>query len=547
MGGTIRSAPGGFVFGNATDGHGEHPRDGFQASVADPAVQVNHAWFRGDWWDPMTMAWRDVADGTAYNRPPVTDGTPAEGATLFVPFTLAPHASKTIPLQLSWFVGQSDLRLGADPPVATGVTPDTSTYVPWYANRFADLSAVAAHWRDQYQSLRDRTTRFTTAFYDTTLPPEVIEAVAANLSILKSPTTMRQADGRLWLWEGCNDTKGSCAGSCTHVWNYAQAIAHLFPALERTLRETEFGESQADNGYQTYRSALPIRPQRPVYLPAADGQLGGIMKVYRDWRISGDTAWLRRLWPRVQRSLDYCIGSWDPNQTGTLEAPHHNTYDIEFCGPDSMCTSFYLGALRAAVLMGTALGTDVTTYHTLYTRGVQRAETLLYNGEYFCQHVDTSVPSPAQAVPSDASQEVAKTSDRATAEERALMLREGPKYQYGTGCLSDGVIGSWMAMVCGVGQVLDVHKVKNHVTAVHHYNFKRDLSAHANAQRPAYAANRDGGLLLCTWPRGGKPSLPFVYSDEVWTGIEYQVASHLMSLGKVSERSTCKRFSIRLL
>ena len=46
---------------------------------------------------------------------------------------------------------------------------------------------------------------------------------------------------------------------------------------------------------------------------------------------------------------------------------------------------------------------------------------------------------------------------------------------------------------------------------------------------------KDGGLLLCTWPHGGKLSLPFVYSDEVWTGIEYQVASHLMFEGKVDQ------------
>jgi hypothetical protein len=116
-----------------------------------------------------------------------------------------------------------------------------------------------------------------------------------------------------------------------------------------------------------------------------------------------------------------------------------------------------------------------------------------------------------------------------------LLKREGPKYQYGDGCLADGVIGSWMALVCGVGQVLDREKVSSHVLAVHRYNLRKDLSDHANPQRPSYAAGREGGLLLCTWPKGGKLTLPFVYSDEVWTGIEYQVASHLMLLGHVNE------------
>jgi hypothetical protein len=114
----------------------------------------------------------------------------------------------------------------------------------------------------------------------------------------------------------------------------------------------------------------------------------------------------------------------------------------------------------------------------------------------------------------------------------ALFQKEGPKYQYGNGCLSDGVLGSWLALVCGVGQVLDRHKVGSHVHAVHDYNLKYDLSDFANPQRPAYACGAEAGLLLCTWPKGGELSLPFVYSNEVWTGIEYQVASHLMRLGR---------------
>jgi hypothetical protein len=83
--------------------------------------------------------------------------------------------------------------------------------------------------------------------------------------------------------------------------------------------------------------------------------------------------------------------------------------------------------------------------------------------------------------------------------------------------------------------VLDPAKVASHLASVHRYNLKKDLSAHANPQRPSYAYGPEGGLLLCTWPRGGQPALPFVYSNEVWTGIEYQVASHLIMMGKVQE------------
>ncbi len=520
----IKPAPGGFHLWGAAAKDRAWEEGAFIAAVDDPAVRVNHAWFRGGWWDGLTMAWRDIAEGRCFDRPPVSEGGPAPGATLFVPFRLAPGQSKTVVLRLCWYVGTTNLRIGKD---AKDAPPVEGTYKPWYAGRFPNVEAVAGYWRENYARLRAATQRFSDCFHDTTLPPEVVEAVAANLTILKSPTVLRQADGRLWAWEGCSDNSGCCHGTCTHVWNYAQAIPHLFPALERTLRETEFGPSQDARGHQTFRSALPIRPVEPDFHAAADGQLGGILKVHRDWRISGDTEWLRRLWPRVRQSLDYCIATWDPDRQGWLREPHHNTYDIEFWGPDGMCTSFYLGALRAAVLMGRALGDDVSGYEALLAQGVRRMETELWDGEYFIQKIEwknlrAADPTRLQSMVGNYSPEA-----------RELLEKEGPKYQYGTGCLSDGVLGCWLGLVCGVGEFVDREKVRSHLRAVHRYNLKLDLTDHANPQRPAYACGAEGGLLLCTWPKGGRLSLPFVYSDEVWTGIEYQVASHLMLLGEV--------------
>ncbi len=523
----VRPTPGGFTFRGAGEPGHAWEEGYFAAAVSDPAVKVNHAWFRGSWFDPLTMTWHDIAEGVCIERPPVTDGPPTLGASLFVPLRLEPGASKTVVVRLCWFVGKTNLTQGKDPG-ATGQPPTAApTHTPWYAGRFPTIDDVATHWASRYDELRQRSRQFTDCFFDTTLPPEAVEAVAANLAILKSPTILRQADGKMWAWEGCGDDWGCCHGSCTHVWNYAQAIAHLFPALERTLRETEFGPSQDERGHQAFRSSLPIRPAVHDFYAAADGQLGGIMKVYRDWRISGDTSWLRRLWPKVRQSLDYCIATWDPAHKGWLEEPHHNTYDIEFWGPDGMCTSIYLGALLAAVKMGQALNEEVQGYDSLRTGGLQRAETELFDGEYFIQKIEwrnlkAGDPTKVLGMASNYSPEA-----------RTLLEKEGPKYQYGTGCLSDGVLGSWLALVCGVGQVLDPKKVASHLEAVHRHNLKHDLSAHANPQRPSYAAGGEGGLLICTWPKGGALSLPFVYSNEVWTGIEYQVASHLLFMGHI--------------
>jgi uncharacterized protein (DUF608 family) len=525
----VKATAGGFILWSGGGKAAPWEELALSATVSDPAARVNCAWFRGGWFDPLTMAWKDVADGACTDRPPVSEGEPSPGASLFVPLTIAPGKSAIVVLRLAWYCGRTNLHTGRTPPPKPGEVVEQGTYRPWYAGRFAGIDEVSGHWRQQYDALRAKARRFSDCFFDSTLPPEVIEAVAANLTILKSPTVLRQADGRLWAWEGCNDSGGCCAGSCTHVWNYAQALPHLFPALERTLRETEFGPSQDDRGHQMFRSALPIRPLVHDFHAAADGQLGGIMKVYREWRGCGDTQWLRRLWPRVKASLDYCIHTWDPTGKGYLEEPHHNTYDIEFWGPDGMCTSFYLGALRAAILMGQALGQDVARYSALLEQGTRAAEHDLFDGEYFIQQIrwkGLRAKSPL---------ELKSMVGGYSPEAAALLEKEGPKYQYGRGCLADGVLGSWMALVCGVGQVLDRGKVASHVQAVHKYNLKHDLSGHANPQRPSYACGAEGGLLLCTWPKGGQLSLPFVYSNEVWTGIEYQVASHLMLLGLVEQ------------
>ncbi len=526
----VRSAPGGYILWGGGTAEKPYDEGAFSVTSSEPESRVNHAWFRGGWFDSLTMAWKDVAEGACFDRPPVTDGESSPGATLFVPFRANPDASKTIVVRLAWYTGRTNLRLGKDPAGAAAVAGQAAaTYQPWYAAHFLGIEGVTTYWKSHYAELRDKSERFSKCFYDTTLPPEVIDAVAANLTILKSPTVLRQSDGRLWAWEGCSDSSGCCHGSCTHVWNYAQAIPHLFPSLERTLRETEFGPSQNDAGHQTFRSALPIRIVEHDFYAAADGQLGGIMKVFRDWRISGDTGWLRRLWPRVKQSLNYCIDTWDPLHKGVVEEPHHNTYDIEFWGPDGMCTSFYLGALRAAASMAKALGDEVPLYSELYEKGERAAETDLFNGEYFIQRIEWK--NLRAQNPLENKSMVGSYSPEAL----VLFEKEGPKYQYGNGCLSDGVLGSWLALVCGVGQVLDRRKVVSHLKAVHRHNLKKDLSGYANPQRPAYACGAEGGLLLCTWPKGGELSLPFVYSNEVWTGIEYQVASHLMALGSVQE------------
>jgi uncharacterized protein (DUF608 family) len=524
-GGPILKTKGGFIMSENLQDNNELGKTGFAVYTDDPAVVVDYCWFRGEWFDPYMMLWKNIEKCTLPANPQRNE--PVMGASFYVPFTLNPGEEKTIRVYFSWYLPKNKLSIGNVPGTKDKLPP----YETWYAGKFQNIGEVISYWTNNYSELKKKSELFRDAFYNSTLPAEVIEAVAANLTILKSPTILRQADGRLWAWEGCDYTEGSCHGSCTHVWNYAQAIPHLFPNLERTLRETEFNISQNDEGHQNFRVNLPISEPPHDFHPAADGQLGGIMKVYREWRISGNTEWMKCLYPKVKASLDYCQKSWDPDKKGYLEEPHHNTYDIEFWGPDGMCTSFYLGALTAFIEMSKAAEEPYNEYETLLNKGKAFMESELYDGEYFIQKVKWEglhSPSPVDA---------AKKSYRTNYSEEALKLlnEEGPKYQYGKGCLSDGILGMWMAKVCGLNETIDNTKVKNHLVSVHKYNLKPTLIDHVNPQRSTYAIGKDAGLLLCTWPKGEKLSLPFIYSNEVWTGIEYQVASHLMFKGEVEK------------
>jgi len=517
-------------------------------TVIGESPRIKGMWLRSPGWefDSLSALWREVAAGnfTANEGSNSVDTEGRNGASILLEGKLAPDASKTYPILITWYFPNSYVSSGPPIPSAAQVQGDVGCrtvpgelrplWRPYYASLWQDAREVALYVEKEYSSLRARTAAFKDALFSSTLPPYVLDAVSANLAILKSPTVLRLENGQMWGWEGCFPDGGCCDGSCTHVWNYAQAFPHLYPQLERTLRELELVRSMDDNGHINFRSALPIGPVDHNWHAAADGQLGGIMKLYRDWQISGDTAWLTRLYPLAKRSLDYCIRTWDPDHKGGLFEPHHNTYDIEFWGADGMCTSIYLGALSAMAQMAQAAGqpTDAQLYTELAERSSRFMDEQLFNGEYYQQKVQYHGLRNTSFAAS-----VAHVDDHSS-EMQQLLKREGPKYQYGSGCLSDGVIGAWMARSYGIETPLIRDNVRKTLQAIFQHNFKTDLSMHANAQRPGYAMGHEPGLLLCSWPRGGKPTLPFVYSDEVWTGIEYQVASHLIDEGFVKEGLT---------
>ena len=391
-----------------------------------------------------------------------------------------------------------------------------------YCSRFADAWAAAEYAAANLPELEKQTRRFVAAMRETTLPGEVKEAAMANLSSLVTPTSFRTADGNFHGFEGCNNSGGCCFGNCTHVWNYETATSFLFPSLSRSLRNASFGYCTDETGKMDIRQVLPGGLEHFGYA-AADGQMGQIMKLYLDWKLSGDDAWLREHWPAARRALEFAWipGGWDANRDGVMEGVQHNTYDVEFLGPNPLCSVWYLGALRASEEMARAVGdADFSAEcRKLFESGSRWIDANLFNGEYYIQKIQGT---PRDKIAPGLISGMGSTNT------------ESPDFQVGAGCLLDQLLGQYFAHVAGLGPLLDRANTRKTVASLWKYNHKPALYDWQSVQR-TYALNDEASLVICDYPRGTRPQVPFPYFAENFTGSEYAAAALMMSEGMVEQ------------
>lgn len=494
---------------------------------------VDHqaCWFRGGWFDALHKFWDEFSTGGTLQERACDDPSPAgrgDVGSIILKAEIQPGEDVTLPVHICWYFPTFVKYWGNASCDCEGGACARPTWKNYYASWFEERPGsragawqVAEYVATHAERLYVESKLFHDTLFASALPPYVLDAVSSQASILKTTTCLRLEDGTFYGFEGCHPAAGCCEGSCTHVWNYAQALAFLFPGLERTMRTADYTYNMDPDGRMGFRIQLPLGAPPSRFHAAADGQMGGMLKVYRDWKLCGDDTWLYSIWPQVKKALSYAWVAWDQDRDGVMEGVQHNTYDIEFWGPNTMMGSLYMGALRAAEEMARYLGEDgqADEYHALYERGRAKMDAELFNGEFYVQQVNP---------------EAYKTSPYRLEESMGGQVPGKPKYQYGEGCLSDQLLGQWLACIANLGYLFDPGQVRSALGAVFKYNWRTDFWDHANPQR-IYALNDEKGLLLCSWPNGGRPELPFVYSDEVWCGIEYQVASHLIYEGFVDQ------------
>jgi len=475
-------------------------------------------WNEGAWWDGLQDFWNDFTqDGdlspgrTLQGKGNILHKSQVSVASLCVKKEIPPGESADFEFIISWYRPNRVHSWYKDDastkaccaPGSDCYSTETAEIIRNYYAKFGRALESAAYLIDNLPRLEEESHRFANALMSSTLPEYVLDAVSSNITVIRSTTCFRVEDGTFFAWEGCHDQVGCCDGNCTHVWNYTQTMAFLFPELERSMRKTEFFHETGEDGHMNFRARTYLDAAPLDMSPATDGQLGAVIRLYRDWQLCGDDNFLKALWPNAKKALEYAFTHWDTDGDGLMDGEQHNTYDIEFYGVSSMLNSIFFAALKAGENICRYLGDTASAdkYAEVYTKGAAKLDELTFNGEYYEQKIDD--------------------------------VNEY-KYQYGKGCLADQLLGQQQAHVSKLGHLMKPEHVKSAVHSIFKYNFLEDFSDFNNPQR-MYALNQNSGLLLCSWPNDGRPDIPFVYSDEVWTGIEYQVASHLIYEGFVNE------------
>jgi non-lysosomal glucosylceramidase len=403
--------------------------------------------------------------------------------------TLNPGQTKEVTLIVAWHFSNADSNLPAKK--------------NWYATKWSNASKVADEIVGKWSKLSAATLAWNKTWYDSTLPHWFLDRTFVNTSILATTTCHRFEDGRFYFWEGI----GCCAGTCTHVWGYAQAIGRVFPEVERYLRE------KIDFSFAFHNDSGAIDYHQIV---AHDGQCGCILRAYREHQMSKSDAFLKGIWPNVKRATQYLINQ-DKGRDGILDGAQYNTLDTAWFGEIAWISSLYLAALRATEAMATVMDDQdfAKECATIAESGSKKMVSELFNGEYFIHKLDPAHPESNNT---------------------------------NNGCHIDQVYGQSWAHQLGLPRIVPKKETVSALKALFKYSFYDDVWEYRRKVKGIpggrwYAAPGEPGLIMCSFPHGGAAesvgkggdAWATMYFNECMSGFEYQVAAHMISEDLIDE------------
>lgn len=480
-------------------------------------------WYRGGWQDGIVTFWNEFDHKKDMQERIYTEqrkeGTPQDHGTIVAKIKLCPGETKAVRFLLTWNIPNNYNYWNNLPEMK---------WKNYYAVLFQDSRASAVYALKNWNWLKEKTVRFKEILHRSTLDSVMLDAITSTMSVLKSSTVLRLEDGSFYGWEGVNENSGSCEGTCQHVWNYAYALCFLFPKLERSIRENEFQYTVLSEGKSIFRLKIPFGVESWKFPHACvDGQMGMVIKSYREWKISGDDAWLKKYWESIKQVLDYARSSancdeWDLDGDGVLEGRQHHTLDMELFGPSAWLEGMYLAALLAASEMASYLGEHEKSreYRELFEKGKKWTKEHLFNGRYFIQKVDLKDKDMLKHF---------------QAENYWNEEAEELKYQIGEGCSIDQLLGQWHACLTGLGEIFDSKQTDIALDSMYELLYKPTMRNFTNPWR-VFCLNDEAGTVICEYPKEVyKPQIPIPYCEETMTGFEYAFAGMLIKHGKIEK------------
>lgn len=488
------------------------------------------AWYRSGWRDDFITFWHNFNTyGPLEPRSYADDGKNGENGGDHGSISVRVHAAsgetKKVRFVMSWNFPNCYNHLFPYKKTVDGVEKDV-TWKNYYSTVFKDSTCSADYALKNWDRLYSESLRFKEELFGQTLPGKTIEAISVGLCVLKSPTCLRLTDGSFYGYEGCQEHDGACEGTCTHVWNYAYAMCFLFPRLERSIRDIDYKYNWRPDGKMEFRLPLPLGRLNEPFHACVDGQMGGVFKSYREWKISGDDEWLKKNWEHIKSALAYAWAptnpdKWDLDRDGILEGRQHNTLDTELFTASSWLEGYYITALKAAAIMADYLGEheQAEEYRKLFANGKKYIEENLFNGKYYFQKVDLSDRSLLDGYD--------ETEELWNPETNEI------KYQIGEGSEIDQIGAQWHADVLGLGEIFDPERVKVALDSMYHNNFKKSMRNTYNPWR-LFCLDDEAGAVICDYPEGAKkPSIPLSYAEETMHGFEYMLAAQLIANGMI--------------
>ena len=462
------------------------------------------------WNDNITDLWDDFSDDGIFKNISFEQKPDDPRAALSVEFQLAAHETKTAEFFLTWnFPNRMDWE-------------DKTIIGNYYSTHYTDAWDVAEKTIPQIPALEAKTLDFVNLITNSNYPAVIKEAALFNSSTLRSQTTFRDKQGNFFGWEGVFAATGSCYGNCQHVWNYEYATPFLFGDMAMKMREVDYKYAMDDSsGLMSFRVSLPFDKKKNWKVAAADGQMGTVMKTYREWQLSGDDNFIKEVYPGVKKALSFAWipDGWDADKDGVMEGCQHNTMDIEYFGPNPEIEFWYLGALKAAAAMAHYMKDNdfENTCTKLFTNGSKWTDDNIFNGAFYYQKI----------------QPVKSKDDIAKGLSAGMGARDvsNPDFQIGEGCLVDQLVGQNMAFICGLGYLAEKKKKKTALQSIWQYNHLYAFGDQFNNMR-SYALGNEAGLILTAYPDPSKrPAVPLSYGFEAWTGLEYTAATGMICEG----------------